>query len=825
MTFLNKLLFSVCFAVFAFTAKAQEKFPIVANGKATKIYVDKNEASVVNIASEAFKNDIKSISAITPIIDKQVFATANYIDQYVIIAGTESSNFIQLLSKKNPSLVSTVHGKWETFTIDIINNPLKGIKKALVICGSDPRGTAYGLFEVSRRIGVSPMVWWADVHPEKKSSVMFSLEEKIIESPSVKYRGIFLNDEDWGLQPWAAYKMDPDVKDIGPKTYEKIFELLLRLKGNYIWPAMHPSTKAFWYYPENAKIAKKYGIVLGASHCEPMLRNNVFEWNENFEAEYGVKTGEWRYDTNQKQIYTYWEDRVKEAVNNEAVYTVGMRGIHDGAMPGPPSLALKVPLMEKVISDQRKVLNQYKLNNREVPQIFCPYKEVLDIYRLGLKLPDDITTVWADDNHGYIRQVSNPEERKRIGGSGVYYHLSYWGRPNDYLWLSSISPSLIAHEMGKAYRFGADRLWVFNVGDIKPAEAEMQFALDLAWNVKAWPEDKASDYAYFWAKEIFGEKLAKSIAEIKNEYYRLAASGKPEHLLGVKFTTTEMSKRLIAYQLLNKKVKTIKPLLRKDLGDAYFQLVEYPVQGAMLMNQKIFYAKESFALAKNNDQKAIVLSSCAKIAFDSIQLVTNFYNTKIADGKWNRIMSWQPRNQSVFNMPKVATIADLVPGKNQVETKTENTIRVEPQSFKKFDRRSAQLKTIIGLGTSDRGLCVSPISEQPFNLENIDQAPYIEYQAKVKSGRLQIDIKALPAFPLYDGMLMGYIISVDNEKPRWVSLTMDADTPKWDMNVLRGYMNGTTEHQIKQNEGMTTIRIYFTSPGFVLSEMVLEQKL
>jgi hypothetical protein len=210
---------------------------------------------------------------------------------------------------------------------------------------------------------------------------------------------------------------------------------------------------------------------------------------------------------------------------------VGMRGIHDSGIPGPREPQEKIKLLEQVIGDQRALLAKYfDRPAQEIPQIFCPYKEVLSLYQAGLKLPDDVTIVWADDNHGYIRQLSNPQEQRRSGAGGVYYHLSYWGAPHDYLWLSSVSPSLISYEMTKAYRFGASRLWVFNVGDIKPAEMEIQFAMDLAWNVEAWPPQKAHEYARAWAAATFGEEFAEPIAKIKSRYFRLAASGKPEHL-------------------------------------------------------------------------------------------------------------------------------------------------------------------------------------------------------------------------------------------------------------------------------------------------------
>lgn len=302
-------------------------FPIVDGGKASSIYIDANDAEVVGIAATAFKDDIQLLTGLT----SPVFKNNTTLSAYPIIIGTIGQSFyIDQLAKAGKIDRTTLAGKWETFSVSVIENPLKGVKRALVIAGSDRRGTAYGVFQLSRMLGVSPLCWWADVKPATKKSLYVKAGQPLVESPSVKYRGIFINDEDWGIQPWAAKMMDTDVKDIGPKTYTKIFELLLRLKANYIWPGMHPSTKAFYYYANNPVMADKYAIVLGSSHCEPMLRNNVFEWAENFEHEYGKKPGEWRYDLNKNEMANYWTDRVKQAKNYESVYTVGMRGIQIG---------------------------------------------------------------------------------------------------------------------------------------------------------------------------------------------------------------------------------------------------------------------------------------------------------------------------------------------------------------------------------------------------------------------------------------------------------------------------------------------------------------
>jgi hypothetical protein len=612
--------------------RTENGFPMVDSGRATTIYIDPNDAAVVRIAAEAFRRDVERVTDCLPDLK---MSTDGLSKQAIIIGTLGRSEPLDRIVQSGKIPTDRIRGKWETFAIGIVEHPSASVERALIVAGSDCRGTAFGVFELSRMIGVSPWVWWADVAPRHRDALYLTGSAAVEGPPSVKYRGIFLNDEDWGLQPWAARNMDSDIHDIGPKTYARIFELLLRLKANYIWPAMHPCTKAFYYYPDNPKVADLYAIVVGTSHCEPMLRNNVFEWAENFEQEYGIQPGPWRYDTNREQIYRYWEDRVKQAVSFESVFTVGMRGIHDSGIPGPRTLPDKVKLLEQVIADQRRLLARYFDDPvQEVAQIFCPYKEVLSVYRAGMKLPDDVTIVWADDNHGYIRQLSTPTEQLRSGGSGVYYHLSYWGAPQDYLWLSSTSPSQISFEMTKAYAYGARRLWVFNVGDIKPAEMEIEFSLDLAWDITQWPPQQTYRYARSWAERTFGSELADDIADIKKQYYHLAQSGKPEHISYITYRPDQVRQRLQDYRKLMQQAQSLAARIPPRLTDAYYQLILYPVSGAALMNEKILCAQQSLRLAQQGKkEEALQLARRAQAAYDQIQVLTEHYNHGISEGK------------------------------------------------------------------------------------------------------------------------------------------------------------------------------------------------
>ena len=596
-------------------------FALVGTGVAD-IVIDAEDAEVVEVAADLFAEDVQRVTGQKP---KVLTGPQQELKGSVLIGTIGNCRLIDDLIHVGKLDVAAIRGQWESFIVTCIEG-------ALVIAGSDRRGTAYGVFTLSESIGVSPWVYWADVTAAQKKQIHVSTNTVIQGPPSIKYRGIFINDEDWGLQPWAAQHLDTDIKDLGPKTYAKVFELLLRLKANYIWPGMHPCTQAFNIYPENKLVADRYAIVMGSSHCEPMLRNNVTEWDKQ-------TLGDWNYETNRDAIYDYWDTRVKENGQFDNLYTVGMRGIHDSGIPGGGSDQDKRERLERIIADQREILAHHvNFDPAQVPQIFCPYKEVLNIYKLGMQLPEDITLVWPDDNFGYIRNLSTPAERQRLGGSGVYYHMSYWGSPQDFLWISSTSPALIAYEMSKAYAYDADRVWVFNVGDIKPIEMEMEFALRLAYDVDRYPVDKAMGFIDEWAARTFGRQQASAIAEIQKEYYRLTQQVKSEHIDRVRFSPGEQEQRLAAYQCIVAKAEAIDQTLSPEYQAAFFQLVLYPVKSAALMNQKQTYA------VQGDYEKALK-------AYNGIQELARIYNKELVGGKWDGMMDPAPRNTRVFHKP------------------------------------------------------------------------------------------------------------------------------------------------------------------------------
>ena len=774
-------------------------YPIADSNQITTIYIDKNADALIIWAVNELADDLKELTGKRPEIKQ-----TNTISVNGIYVGEASSKLFQ--SKK---IQKEVLNQWEKFSI-------QKEKNNLLVVGSDVRGTVFAVFEIADRLGISPWKWWADVHPIKQENIVLQLPKNgIISSPSVQYRGIFLNDEDWALQPWAAKTFEPETGDIGPKTYEKIFQLLLRLKSNTIWPAMHPSTKGFFTIPGNKEMAQKYHIVIGSSHAEPMLRNNVDEWKPKI-------YGDYNYFTNKTQVDKYWQDRLDElkSAQNETIMTLGMRGIHDSKMEGAKDLAASIEMVEKIIVNQREMLsNTFKKPLKDIPQAFVPYKEVLELYDNGLKVPRDITLVWPDDNYGYIRRLSNEEEQKRVGGSGVYYHISYWGRPHDYLWLSTTQPGLIWYEMNKAYENGAKKMWIVNVGDIKPGEYDIELFLDLAWDINSIKSDGLNEYLKDWASREFSPKVSSEVSSVFEEYYRLAFLRKPEYMgwsqteptTPVKlsdFSEDEIWSRIKAYNTLIEKVDSLSNFIPEERKDAWFQLVVYPVKGAAYMNHKFLYWNLEATTSDENQKKKYEI--LASEAYHKIEDLTDYYNTKLSNGKWNKMMSMHPRNLPVFDSVKKNTFS-------KEASKTIKTITIQANQFvaqKGF--KNYQWKTINGLGYSNNAVTLFPLKQQYFKTEK----PSVSYDFEVeKEGDYEIEIHLLPTHSNNFDHEIG--IQLDQNAAQFFKTNTKDRDKTWKENVLRNSAIVKLPAS-KLGKGKHTITINVNQTGIVLDYITVK---
>ena len=610
----------------------------LAGREAAAICYDGADFEVVSIAAGMLSDDVERVTGLRPSV--QAAASLQEIPAGpTVIAGTiGKSGLVDALVRKGLVDVDALQGKWESYLVQTVRHPSTG-KPLLVIAGSDRRGTAFGLTALGRAIGVSPWYWWADVVPQQRKSLYVQRGRFVQKEPSVQYRGIFINDERFGgWARWAEQTYDRETGKVGPKVYRQVFELLLRLGGNYLWPAMHPGTQAFNDDPENARLADAYAIVMGSSHCEQMLRNNEGEWK-------AVGTyGDFNYITNRKTMQDYWETRVKTNGKYENTYTLGLRGIHDYPMEGARTTEERVALMQQAIDDQREMLRRnIDKPLEEIPQVLCTYEEVLDAYKNGLVVPDDVTMLWSDDKHGYTRNLSNPEEMKRPGGAGIYYHLSYHGDPASWLWLSPLSPVFISAELTKAYTYGARKIWVFNVGDIKPAEKELTFAMELAWDIDRWTPEKAGGFIEEWAERTFGNAYAREIAGIMDGYYRLMASGKDSHVWFLEYPEEEIRERIDRWKELADKALALEKQIPEDLQPAYFELVLYPVCGAQMINEYQLLSRTSLARASAGDgEQALADADRAKEMYAELDAWTRRYNEELLDGKWKEFFHWKP---------------------------------------------------------------------------------------------------------------------------------------------------------------------------------------
>lgn len=653
-------------AVHEKSPKTKYAFTLASPRQTAAILYDASDAAVVKRAAELFAADVEAVTGRYP----RVTSAAGETGPAVIVGTVGGSALIRRLAEAGKIDTAPLEGAWERYLIQTVANPLPGIRKALVIAGSDRRGAAYGLFTLSELIGVSPWYWWADVPVKKHAALHVDAPPTYSQTPSVRYRGIFLNDEDWGLTPWASQTFEPERGNIGPRTYAKVCELLLRLKANYLAPAMHPVSTSFNQIPENKLVADTFAIVMGSTHCEPLLLNTASEWDTQ-------TMGPWNYDKNKEGINRVLTQRVRENSPYENVYTLALRGLHDGAMSTTLPMHEKVRMLQQALLDQRQILAENIDRPVEtVPQAFTPYKEVLEIYSNGLELPDDVTIVWPDDNYGYMKRLSGVREQRRTGRSGVYYHVSYLGVPHSYLWFSTTPPSLMYEELRKAYDTTADRLWLVNCGDLKGSEMQVSLFLDMAWDIGRFTADNVVTYPARWLAGIFGEAYYDRLEAMTREHLRLAFPRKPEYmgwgyhwnrfdhnceqLTDTDFSFTnydEAQRRLEAYRQLGARAEALLHEIGDEARPAFYQLVYYPLRGAELMNRMTLGGQRNRWYARQGRAATNAVRDEVQRCYDSLQVITRGYNSLLG-GKWNHMMSMRQNYDGVssyFNLPHLAT--------------------------------------------------------------------------------------------------------------------------------------------------------------------------
>ncbi len=646
---------STCFGL------GQEKYMDSTFSEGSFTLAQKDEVAILCVDSQDYAgviraaNDLQADIARVTNLTAKVLKDESSLGKNAVIIGTiGKSRIIDRLICDGKVDANEIVGKWESFLIQVVPEPLPGVNNALVIAGSDKRGTIYGIYDLSEQIGVSPWYWWADVPVEHKDALFIKAGIYVQGPPAVKYRGIFLNDEAPALTNWVREKFG----NYNSKFYTKVFELLLRLKANYLWPAMW--NNAFNEDdPDNPRLADEYGIVMGTSHQEPMLRAQK-EWDRRYKKS-------WNYYTDANTLQSFWREGIRRNKNYESILTIGLRGANDTPMIPNATVAQSMALLEEIVDVQRKMIaEEINPDPAKVPQLWCLYKEVLEYYNQGMRVPDDVTLLWPDDNWGNLRRLPTAEERKRSGGAGVYYHFDYVGGPRSYKWLNTTPITKVWEQMNLAYEYGADRIWIVNVGDLKPMEFPIEFFIAFAWDPQRWPKEKISEYTRLWAQREFGPKYAEDITDIISKHTKYNGRRKPELLEPTTYSLVnyrEADNVLADFNAITARAEQIYSSLPENAKDAFYQLVLYPTKASAIVTElNITVGKNRLYVgqkrAGTND-----LAQQARDLFKADAQLSGYYNREMANGKWNHMMdqthigytSWNQPRQNI--MPRVAEIS------------------------------------------------------------------------------------------------------------------------------------------------------------------------
>lgn len=804
-------------------------FPVVNNSTPAAIYTDINDDWLVKKAAVFLQADINKVAGATPDTVHDLKAQNKNI---IIVGSISGSSLIKQLIKAGKINVNALRNKWEAYQLQVVNNPFPKVDKALVIIGSDKRGTAYGVFELSKQIGVSPWYWWADVPVKMQSNVFVKAGTYTYKSPAVKYRGFFINDEAPALAGWAREKFG----GFNHNFYEKVFELLLRMRANYLWPAMWGN--AFNDDdPVNPVLADQYGIVMGTSHHEPMLRAQQ-EWKK-----YG--SGEWNYDKNKTTLQNFWKKGIENMGKHESIVTVGMRG--DGDMP--MSEESNISLLENIVADQRKIITSVTGKNATAtPQLWALYKEVQDYYDKGMRVPDDVTLLLCDDNWGNVRRLPKLSDKPRKGGYGMYYHFDYVGGPRNYKWLNTNLIPRIWEQMHLTYEYGVDRIWIVNVGDIKPMELPTQFFLDYAWSPNDWPLERLQAYTYSWAKQQFGQDFAIEIASMLTKYTQYNARRKPELLDVDTYSLTnyrEAEKVVADYNALSAKAEEIGNALPGEYKDGYYQLVLYPIKACANLNDLYVTVAQNRDYAKRNDPKANELARRARELYKNDSLLALYYNKTMSNGKWNHMMDQTHIGYTYWQQPLHNTMPEVmevkVSGNVEASGVKEKEVEIVERSVldkkiyeeangyisiaaDKYSRvingKNIEWQRIPDIGKTGSGITIMPVTAATQVLNK--NTPHLEYDVVAETvSNITAQIYCSPTLN-FKGTKEGLrlAVSFDDEQPQVLSINANLTGKTWDAAVADNIIIVSSKHHL--SAGKHVLKIWMIDPAIVMQKIVLD---
>lgn len=775
-------------------------------GRNLKILSSQTSYPGVKIAVNNLQSDFYKITGIRP----EIIYNSKGENQPVIIIGTiGSDSIIDELVKKGKLNGNEIAGKNEKYLIQNISEPFDGIKEALVIAGSDKRGTIYGIYELSKQIGVSPWYYWADVPVEKQEKLYFEKGIYTEGEPAVKYRGIFLNDEAPALSGWSQAVFG----GYNHKFYEKVFELILRLKGNFLWPAMW--NNAFYDDdPLNGPLADEYGIVMSTSHHEPMALAQK-DWSRRGK-------GEWNYNTNAENLKSFWKSGIERSNNWERVVTIGMRGDGDEAMEEGTNISL----LEKIVKDQRKIIAQVTGKKPEAtPQVWALYKEVQDYYDHGMQVPDDITLLFCDDNWGNVRKLPELNAKPRKGGYGMYYHFDYVGGPRNSKWINISQVQRIWEQMNLTYRHGVDKIWIVNVGDLKPMEYPISFFLDMAWNPDQFKADNLLQHTEQWCAQQFGEKYAKESARLINLYTKYNRRVTPELLNENTYSLenyNEFETVVNDYRNLLTDAMRLYYSIPNKYKDAFDQLVAFPINACSNLYEMYYAVAKNKHYAEQGDPKANYWADKAKECFERDSILTVHYNTEISEGKWPHMMdqvrigytSWQQPDKSI--MPKVEYIMQTAEYKDKVFIEDNGYISIEAANYTRQNSEGDIQWTVI----PDLGKTVSAITTFPVTSSPENKNTYLEYDIETNStGEVNLITLTSPTLNYNSNRGLRYAVSIDGGEEQVVNINghYKGELGKWQATAI---IETSVKLQIN-TIGKHTIRFRVLDAGIVLQKIML----
>ena len=796
--------------------KAAGSFPLVAGGKAAALYVSEDDWAGVQRAVRDVQADVKRVTGREPLMLTDAPAGA----QPVVLVGTLGhSALIDKLVQAGKLDASELRGKWEKFIVQEIDNPLPGVTSALVVVGSDKRGTIFGLYDLSAQMGVSPWYWWADVPVVPQKNLYVAAGRHTQGEPKVKYRGIFINDEAPAFSGWAKEKFG----GVNHGVYKHMFELILRLKGNYLWPAMWGNMFNV-DDPRNPELADMYGVVMGTSHHEPLTRAHE-EWKK-------AGHGPWNYQTNDTTLRRFWRGGMRRMGTRENIVTIGMRGDGDEPMSRESNIAL----LEKIVADQRQIIQEETHKPADqTPQMWALYKEVQDYYDKGMRVPDDVTLLLCDDNWGNLRKLPKLGDQPRKGGYGIYYHFDYVGGPRNYKWLNTNPLPRVWEQMHLAHEYGANQIWVVNVGDLKPMELPISFFLDYAWNPDAIPADGVGAYTQRWASQQFGPKHAAEIGDILAKYAKYNGRRKPELLDANTYSlpTGEWAGVVADYNALLARAEAINQKLPAADRDAYFELVLHPVQACANLNELYYTVALNREAAKNNQSSTNELAEKAKALFAKDAEISRHYNN-IAGGKWHHMMdqmhigykAWHDEPRDV--MPEVQTLpagAPTAAAPASPAAAAADYVAIDAEHYTQaVNAGGITWQRLPDLGRTAGAVTAFPVAAPPTAAPG-GASPHLEYRISLaQAGPVTVSAYLAPTLDFTNTTGLRYAVSIDDEAPQLVNLhtglNPDNGNRPWERAVADNIILKTSQHNVA-TAGAHTLKFWRVDPGVVLEKLVV----